>query len=134
VANAAIAALDNWIRTGEPAPSAPLIAWNTDLADFELDALGNVNGGIRTPWVDAPVATLRGTGQPPADAFCNLLGTTLRFDEDQLGALYPDKQAYIDAIDTATDSAVAAGFLRPKDAQLIKARARTSPLPASHPD
>ena len=134
VANAAIAALDNWIRSGEPAPSAPLMDWNTEQADFELDELGNAKGGIRTPWVDAPVAVLRGTGQPPADAFCNLLGTTERFDEGQLAALYPDKQAYIDAIDAATDSAVDAGFLLPKDAELIKARARPSPLPASHPD
>ncbi|MBK6512101.1 MAG: hypothetical protein IPG06_23445 [Haliea sp.] len=134
VANAAIAALDNWIRSGEPAPSAPLMDWNTEQADFELDEFGNAKGGIRTPWVDAPVAVLRGTGQPPADAFCNLLGTTERFDEGQLAALYPDKQAYIDAIDAATDSAVDAGFLLPKDAELIKARARTSPLPTSHPD
>lgn len=134
VANAAIAALDNWIRSGEPAPSAPLIAWNAEQADFELDELGNVKGGIRTPWVDAPVAVLRGTGQPPADAFCNLLGTTERFDTALLATLYPDKQAYIDAIDAATDSAVDAGFLRPRDAELIKARAQTSPLPAAHPD
>jgi len=134
VANAAIASLDNWIRFGEPAPSAPFMAWNAEQADFELDELRNAKGGIRTPWVDAPVAVLRGTGQPPADAFCNLLGTTERFDEALLAELYPDKQAYIDAIDAATDAAVDAGFLLPKDAELIKARARTSPLPASHPD
>ena len=134
VANAALASLDHWLRTGEAAPSAPFMEWNADRGDFVLDDLGNARGGIRTPWVDAPVAVLRGTGQPPADAFCGLLGTTERFDAPQLAALYPDKQAYIDAIDAATDSAMAAGFLVPADAELIKARARTSPLPAAHPE
>ena len=134
VANAALASLDRWIGSGEAAPSAPFMEWNAEQDDFVLDALGNARGGIRTPWVDAPVAVLRGTGQPPADQFCSLLGTTERFDSGLLAQLYPDKQAYIDAIDTATDSAVAAGFLLPADAELIKARARTSPLPAAHPE
>jgi hypothetical protein len=134
VANAALASMDRWIRTGEAASPAPFMEWNSDRDDFVLDALGNARGGIRTPWVDAPVAVLRGTGQPPADAFCGLLGTTRRFDASLLAELYPDKQAYVDAIDAATDAAVAAGFLLADDADLVKARARTSPLPVAHPD
>lgn len=134
VANATLAALDRWIRAGETAPTAPFMAWNEELSDFDLDGFGNARGGIRTPWVDAPVAVLRGTGQPPADSFCGLLGTTDLFDEALLAELYPDKQAYIDAIDGTTDAAVAAGFIVPADADLIKERARTSPLPASHPE
>lgn len=129
VANAAIASLNQWIRTGEAAASAALIELNEDGTDFLLDSLGNAKGGIRTPYVDAPVAILRGGGQPPADAFfCGLLGTTELFDDAQLALLYPDKQAYIDAIDQASDEAVAAGFLLPPDANLIKARARTSDI------
>lgn len=127
VAKAAIAAVDGWIRTGEAAPMAPLLALNADATGFLYDALGNVQGGIRTPYVDAPVALLSGDGQPPENAtFCGLFGTTSLFDDAMLATLYPDKQAYIDAIDNATDEALAAGFLVPKDAQLIKARARTS--------
>ena len=134
VANAAIASLDRWIRNGEAAPSAPFMQWNESLGDFELDAFGNAIGGVRTPWVDAPVATLRGTGQPPADAFCGLLGTTSRFDATLLAELYPSKQDYVDAINRTTDTAVEAGFILPADAVLIKARAISSPLPESHPD
>lgn len=130
VAKAAIAAVDEWIRNGNPAPSAPLLAVNEEGTGFLFDSLGNVEGGIRTPFVDAPVARFSGEGQPPANAaFCGLFGTTVLFDEAMLDALYPDKQAYIDAIDSTTDAAVAAGFIRPADAELIKARARTSPLP-----
>ena len=95
---------------------------------FVLDGMGNVRGGIRTPYVDAPVAVLNGEGQPPADPFCNLFGITELFDDATMASLYPNKQAYIDAIDTTTDAAVKAGFLRPNDADLIKDRARTSDI------
>jgi hypothetical protein len=128
VANAALDALDRWIRAGEAAPSAPFMTLNEDQTDFVLDSLGNAVGGIRTPYVDAPVAVLRGVGQPPANPFCGLLGTTKLFEDTLLSSLYRDKQAYIDAIDGASDAAVTAGFLRPVDAQLIKTRARTSDI------
>jgi Alpha/beta hydrolase domain len=129
VAKAAIAAVDHWIRTGEAAPAAPLLTLNSAGTNFEFDSFGNALGGVRTPHVDAPVATLSGEGQPPANAaFCGLFGTTVLFDDAMLSRIYPGKQAYVDAIDSATDAAVAAGFIRPADAQLIKARARTSSI------
>lgn len=128
VAKAAIAALDSWIREGEPAPTAPLLSVNSEGTAFRKDELGNVLGGIRTPYVDAPVAILSGEGQPANSAFCGLFGTTELLDDVTMLALYPDQQAYIDAIDAASDAAVEAGFLRPADADLIKDRARTSGL------
>ncbi|MDG1943712.1 MAG: alpha/beta hydrolase domain-containing protein [Halioglobus sp.] len=126
VANAAIAALDHWIRTGEAASFAPRMELSEDGTEFVLDSFGNAQGGVRTPSLEAPVAVLRGGGQPPADPFCGLLGTTELFDDAQLAVLYPDKQAYIDAMDRTSDEAVAAGFLLLADAELIKTRARTS--------
>lgn len=137
VAKAAIAAVNRWIMTGEAAASAPRLELNADGTGYELDNVGNARGGIRTPYVDAPVATFTGSGQPSIPGvgdFCGLYGITTLFDEAQLAALYPDKQAYIDAIDASTDAALMAGFLVPADAALIKARARTSPLPGAHPE
>lgn len=128
VTKAAIAALDNWVRNGEAAPSAPLLDVNAQSTGFVFDSNGNVSGGIRTPWVDAPVAVFSGEGQPPADSFCGLFGTTELFDATKMSMLYPTQASYISAIDAASDSAVSAGFLRPADAELIKARARTSGL------
>ncbi|MFT4615061.1 MAG: hypothetical protein ACI9NT_002213 [Bacteroidia bacterium] len=136
VAKAAIASVNRWIITGEAAASASVLELDAQGMGYALDSLGNAKGGVRTPYVDAPVATFAGSGQPTLPGvgdFCGLFGITELFDEAQLQALYPDKQAYIDAIDTTTDSAVEAGFLLPKDAALIKERARTSPLPAAHP-
>jgi hypothetical protein len=127
VAKAAVHALDRWVRDGEPAPSAPFLSINEAKNSFIYDAVGNSEGGVRSPHVDAPVAILHGEGQPRGDSFCNLFGTTELFDSAQMAALYPDKQAYIDAIDAASQRAVSRGVLRPRDAELIKARARTSP-------
>lgn len=128
VTRAAIAALDQWVRNDEPAPSAPLLTVNADETSFEYDALGNVLGGIRTPWVDAPVAVLSGEGQPSTSAFCGLFGTTMLLDSATLGMQYPTQQAYIDAVDSAADDAVEKGFLRPADGETVKARARTSDI------
>ena len=124
VLKAAIAALDNWIRTGEPAPSAQPIARDAASAGLQRDQYGNAVGGVRTPYVDAPVATLTGGGQT-GSSFCFLFGTTALFDEATFSTLYPTREAYIDAIDTTTDSAVEKGFVLPEDGELIKAQARS---------
>jgi hypothetical protein len=123
VLNAGIAALDHWIRTGEPAASAQPMARNAEGTDLQRDQYGNAVGGVRTPYVEAPVATFSGSGQA-GGSFCFLFGTTALFDEATLSTLYPTREAYIDAIDTTTDSAVAKGFVLPEDGALIKAQAR----------
>jgi hypothetical protein len=128
VAKAAVAALDRWIREGEAASSAPLLELNAEGTGFALDSLGNVQGGVRTPYVDAPVAILSGEGQSIDNGFCRLFGTTVLFDDARMAELYPSQDAYVNRIDEATDAAVAAGFLLPADATLIKQRARDSGL------
>jgi hypothetical protein len=126
VAKAAIHALDRWIRTGEPAPTADRVSRSADGTDVARDGFGNALGGIRTPYVDAPVATFNGGGQS-GDFFCGAFGTTALFDAHTLSMLYPTRDDYVDAIDTATDSAVDKGFILPEDGDLIKAQARVSP-------
>ncbi len=123
VLKAAIAKLNHWIRTGEPAPSARPITRNDDATDLLRDQFGNAVGGVRTPYVDAPVATFSGLGQT-GSSFCFLFGTTALFDDDTLATLYPSREAYIDAIDASTNSAVEKGFILPEDGELIKAQAR----------
>jgi len=117
--------LNQWISSGQAPASAPRLSLNSDGTAFDLDEFGNAKGGIRTPYVDAPVAVLSGLGQK-SDSFCRLYGTTALFDEATLARLYPDRASYVNAIDKATDAAVDAGYLLPPDAALIKQRARTS--------
>ena len=126
VANAAVSALDTWIRAGNPAPSANFLDIDAIENSFIYDDLGNVTGGLRNHYADVPVAILHGEGQPRTDSFCNLFGTTELFGEARLAELYPSKQSYIDAIDESVDNSVDQRFLRPADAVLIKAQARLS--------
>ncbi len=85
---------------------------------FQLDELGNALGGVRTNYVDAPVAVLSGLGQT-GDSFCRIFGTTMLFDQAQLDELYPTRASYQDAVGAAVQSAVDGGFLLEPDAALI---------------
>jgi hypothetical protein len=127
VVNAAIDALNTWAAGGQAPSQAERLSVAGEPAAFILDDLGNVQGGIRTPYVDAPIAILSGGGQPQPDFdpdarnFCFLSGTTQLFDASVLASLYASNSDYIKAANTATDAAVANGFLLPADADLIKA-------------
>lgn len=125
VLKAGLRGLVDWMKTGTPLPEAERLSVTPERDAFELDALGNVLGGIRTNYVDAPVAVLSGLGQT-GDSFCRIFGTTSLFDDAQLSELYPTEQAYLDAVTLATESAVEGGFLLPVDAALILTDAETS--------
>ena len=115
---AAVRALDNWVREGILPPVAARLELTADLSGFLTDANGNVTGGIRTPWVDAPVAVLSGEGQG-SGGFCVLFGTTRLFSPDRLASLYVDEAGYVAAVVAATEAAVDAGFLLPEEADAI---------------
>ena len=119
---AGIDALERWVREGAPAPEAERLATTDDLSDYVYDDVGNVLGGVRTPYVDAPAARLSGEfndGNP----ICNLAGTTELFDAATMATRYVDRQGYIDAVAEATDRAVNAGFILTPDAERIRAAA-----------
>jgi len=122
VAKAAIDNLDRAIRGRHKIPRAPRLATVLREDEFILDDHGNVEGGVRTSYVDVPVAILSGEGQS-GSAFCDLFGTTTLFDDTKLRELYPTRESYVEAIRTSTDAAVAAGFLLAADGDLIKQRA-----------
>mgnify|MGYP003632146583 CR=1 FL=1 len=129
VANAAIRALNTWLVDGTAPTMADRLEVAGSPAAFVLDNLGNVKGGIRTPYVDVPIATLSGEGQPREGAgFCFLSGTTFLFDAATLGSLYADNAEYIEAVISSADDAVSKGFLIPEDAALIKTYAKNSDI------
>ena len=59
------------------------------------------------------------------DSFCRLFGTTERFNDGQLAALYPTEADYVAAVRSSCKAAVAAGFLLRPDADLIIEAAET---------
>jgi hypothetical protein len=122
VSQAALAALERWIKSGEAAPRANRMELAaTTPARLALDQHGIVKGGIRTPWVDAPCAILSGLGQD-GGTFGFLFGTTRPFDDAKLAALYPGgRREYLARFDAAAEAAVGAGFLLGADLAEIKA-------------
>ncbi|WP_137726249.1 alpha/beta hydrolase domain-containing protein [Prescottella subtropica] len=119
VVSAALRALRAWVADGvAPATADPIESVDGTIV---RDRFGNAVGGVRTPAVDAPTATLTGeTVQVPHN------GATVRLDADTLAALYPSPDDYVTAVTAAADRAVAAGFLRFEDGRALVAASRTS--------
>ncbi|MCG5434550.1 hypothetical protein LV457_19975, partial [Mycobacterium sp. MYCO198283] len=89
VLQAAIAHVDGWVRTGTPAPAAePMALTDGDPPALDLDANGLARGGVRTPWVDVPIA--RTSGLAPTETLMSFLfGSGEVFDIETLRSLYP---------------------------------------------
>jgi hypothetical protein len=89
VLQAAIERLYHWVRTGNPAPSAPRIVLSEASAPQPVpDRNGLAEGGVRTPWVDVPIAKTSGTGSDET-VFSALFGSGELFDAATLRRLYP---------------------------------------------
>lgn len=128
VAQAAIAALDRWVRTGAPPASAGRLELEPgEPVRLRMDPHGIAAGGVRTPWVDVPVAVLSGLGQEAAPGAALLFGSTRPFDGATLRRLYPHGAGdYLPAFRAAAERAVAAGFLLAADLDEIVAVAAAS--------
>lgn len=121
VLQAAIAALDNWIRTGDGPPVAPPIALRDGLP--LLDDNGLATGGVRSPWVDVPLARTSGVGSGET-ALSHLFGSGEPFDAATVARLYPrGEPEYLERFTTALDSAIRSGFLLAADRAEILALA-----------
>lgn len=118
VLRSAISALAAWVETGEPPPSMPRIELDANGA-LAVDDLGNALGGIRTPQIDVPIATLSGLGQTGA-GFCGLFGTTTPFDAARLATLYPAGDSFAVAWVEAVDRAVGSGAVLEADAVQLR--------------
>ena len=125
VAQAAIAHLDRWARGGDPPPRSGLLEVDPDdHMKLVRDDAGIARGGIRTGWVDVPVAALSGIAPDGAPGVAILLGTTRVFDAAELARRYPGgRDEYAAAFGAATARAVADGFLLAEDADEIVALA-----------
>jgi hypothetical protein len=132
VAQAAIAHLDRWARGGTPPPSAPWLETGPDdPMRLVTDGSGIACGGIRTGWVDAPVAALSGLTPDGAEGIGVLLGTTRAFSDAELARRYPGgRDDYAAAFRAATTRAVSDGFLLKDDADEMVAVA-TAAYPAA---
>lgn len=118
VTEAALWQLDHWLRTGHTPPHATTLELvQADPPTLALDGNGNARGGVRTPWVDAPVSRLSGLGAP---AEIPLVGTSQSFDAAVSQRLYPKgKDDYLHKFAGSLDESIAAGFILADDRQEI---------------
>ncbi|OBG62753.1 MULTISPECIES: alpha/beta hydrolase domain-containing protein [unclassified Mycobacterium] len=124
VVQAAVAALDGWIRTGEPAPSAaPIAMRESESPQLVLDANGLAQGGIRSPWVDVPIARTSGV-TTDENLMAAIFGAGEPFDADTVRRLYPGGKAeYLERFTASLDAAIDARFILPADRTEILALA-----------
>jgi hypothetical protein len=123
---AAVVALNRWVSVGRAPSQSPRL----DLASsttFVTDQNGEAVGGIRTPQVAAPIAVV--SGIPSAGGgFCFLFGKTSPFSTTKLAQLYPTHAAFVRKWDRAVAGDVAAGYLLPADAKILRRVANGSSI------
>ncbi|MFM2416261.1 MAG: hypothetical protein RL385_984 [Pseudomonadota bacterium] len=131
VVKAALRAMHRWLRDGVAPPSGTPLMVDAAKNAILRDANGNALGGIRTPAVDAPIATLTGeaAGLASINPLCMLFGQTTPFTPELLQKLYPTHADYVDAVRRSARSARDAGFVLPEEEAALVAEAEAAPIP-----
>ena len=129
-------------RAAGPLPDEQVPA---DAVALQRDEVGNVVGGIRTPWVRAPLARYL-PHSTPAPALCRPSGFAPMPDEDGIArmighmtplpdevtrARFPERVAYLAAYRAAADALVAQRLLLAQEQDELVRTAAAQPLPTS---
>jgi len=116
----AFANLDAWVRQGVAPPRAPRIAMDGDT--IVVDETGIARGGVRSPWVDVPVATfhsrMEGGGDTPFR--CDDNGYWEPLPAARLTAMYGSARSYAERFRKALAQMVAGRWLTKEDAEDVK--------------
>ena len=87
VLQAALAQLQQWVSTAVPAPRGTPIQMTGEKP--ALDPHGLARGGVRTPWVDVPIARTSGVGGDE-NTMSSIFGSGEVFDAATVQQLYPE--------------------------------------------
>lgn len=128
VAKAGLHALNLWLKDKTPPPIGAVLMADQS-GNPVTDAHGNTLGGIRTPAVDVPIATLSGQPMANASVLCRLFGSTTPFTPEVLKQLYPTHDDYVSKVKTAAASARADGFILPQEEATMVSNASASAIP-----
>jgi len=129
VYDAAFQHLFGWARKGVAPPKAARIEITANESGTKptvaLDEYGNGLGGVRTPYVDVPVATYFPTS--PGPGTCAELGHKAALDNSRLTKLYPDAKTYRRKVAQVTDRLVKEGWLTKSDGRKIESELTAVP-------
>ncbi len=123
--NAALRNLDLWVRDGVAPPRAENILVR-DGAPV-LDEFGNVQGGLRSPFLDAPTSTWFGTAT--GASFCFIAGYERPLSQEIIDSLYRNHGAYVKAVKNSVRSLERNAFLTSYDARELLKDAAKSDVP-----
>jgi hypothetical protein len=130
VSKAGLHALQSWVERGALPPEAPRLDVATAGQPLIVrDQDGIAKGGIRTPLVDVPVATLSGTPGPNSSIACILFGSTIPFTDQRLAELYPSRADYVRRFASGADAAIRGGFVLRADRAALLDYAEPSRIP-----
>jgi len=108
--------LYEWARGGDSPPKGSRIATNPD-GSTVFDEHGNVVGGIRSPYVDVPIATYGSKG---------LMGYKVPFDASKKKSLYGSHANYVEKVIKATEPLVINRWIPANEASGIIEEAKSS--------
>jgi hypothetical protein len=127
--NAAFEHLVRWVREDISPPAAdPLqVARMMPNVTFARDDSGNILGGIRL--AAHVVATAKNTGMNSGtNGFCFLYGSHEPFDQATIDRLYPNQEAYVNAVKEVVSENIEDGYILPYAAQRTISEAEASDI------
>ncbi len=129
-------ALVEWVDHGVTPPHAPPLEVDNDAANdgsvLALDENGNAKGGVRTPYVDVPVAAYgvpNAGATPAADFACSIAGWRIGYDAQTLYDLYRNHGAYVSRFDRRLLQVMRDGWILPEYAEDVRGDARAIFIP-----
>jgi hypothetical protein len=125
--------MERWVARGTPPPTQaePLRTVDgTPEGGFETDRFSNALGGVRSPWVDVPLATYHdaATDTDPANVGA-MFGHQVPFTTRQIESLYESRSEYVAKVRASVERLVRDRWLEPADAEHIVQQATYAAIP-----
>lgn len=125
--------LIEWVHDGITPPRAPRIELAADGRTIRRDQYGNALGGVRTTYLDVPLATYgaANTNAPgtPASGRCDFYGFQVNFTHEQLARLYPTRGRYLLAVSRRLTRLVHDRWYLKRDAKEVRDEAARAAVP-----
>lgn len=133
ILNMALRNLVLWLDGVVP-PKADRIQLEADGRTVVRDEFGNAVGGVRTSYLDVPIATygavntaVPGVTQPGAR--CDFIGYQINFTEEELSELYRNHGGYVNQVDRRLNELVRKGWYLKEDADELRVEAGHADVP-----